>query len=97
MPIVEYRVQLIAVGRLLDVYVVLNTSAAFTTNVVFFVLRGTTPKKPGPVWFKVVQTCEKGRNAWVELPASGTSTHGMASPAALLEVLDIQSGTGHSH
>ena len=22
-----------------------------------FVLRGTTPAKPGPLWFKVVQTC----------------------------------------
>ena len=62
-----------------------------------FVLRGTTPKKPGPVWFKVVQTCEKGRNAWVELPASGTSTHSLKFPAALLEVLDVQTSSGHSH
>jgi len=61
-----------------------------------FVLRGTTPTKPGPLWFKVVQTCAKGVNAWVELPASGTSTQGLKAPAALLEVLDIQA-TGHAH
>ena len=61
-----------------------------------FVLRGTTPSKPGPLWFKVVQTCEKGENAWVEIPATGTSTTGLKSPAALLEVLDIQA-TGHTH
>lgn len=62
-----------------------------------FVLRGTTPTKPGPLWFKVVQTCEKGSNAWVEVPASGTSTKGLKSPAALLEVLDIQAAGGHNH
>jgi uncharacterized protein YcnI len=62
-----------------------------------FVLRGTTPTKPGPVWFKVVQTCEKGRNDWVEVPASGTSTHGLRFPAALLEVLDVQAAGGHAH
>lgn len=61
-----------------------------------FVLRGTTPTQPGPLWFKVVQTCEKGENAWVELPASGMSTQGLKAPAALLEVLDIQA-TGHAH
>ena len=61
-----------------------------------FVLRGTTPTKPGPLWFKVVQTCAKGENAWVEVPVSGTSTKGLKSPAALLEVLDIQA-TGHAH
>jgi uncharacterized protein YcnI len=62
-----------------------------------FVLRGTTPAKPGPLWFKVVQTCEKGSNAWVEVPVHGTSTQGLQHPAALLEVLDIQAATGHSH
>ena len=62
-----------------------------------FVMRGTTPTKPGPLWFKVVQTCEKGSNAWVEVPASGTSTKGLKGPAALLEVLDIQAAGGHNH
>ncbi len=63
-----------------------------------FVLRGTTPKKPGPLWFKVIQSCEKGSAEWVEVPASGTSTNNLKTPAALLEVLDIQAaGGGHNH
>jgi len=51
-----------------------------------FVLRGKTPEGAGPLWFKVLQTCESGSNDWSELPASGTSTRGLKSPAALLEV-----------
>jgi uncharacterized protein YcnI len=62
-----------------------------------FVLRGTAPSKPGPLWFKVVQSCEKSSNDWVEVPASGTSTKGLKSPAALLEVLDIGSTDTHQH
>lgn len=62
-----------------------------------FVLRGTTPTKPGPLWFKVVQTCTTGSNSWVEVPTTGSSTKGLKSPAALLEVLDIQAAGGHNH
>ena len=62
-----------------------------------FVLRGTTPQKPGPLWFKVVQLCEKGANNWVEVPATGTSTKGLKMPAALLEVLDVQPAASHNH
>ena len=62
-----------------------------------FVLRGTTPAKPGPVWFKVLQSCAKGANDWAEVPASGTSTKGLKSPAALMEVLDVQSSNAHAH
>jgi len=62
-----------------------------------FVLRGTTPARPGPVWFKVVQSCVKGSNEWIEVPAAGNSTSGLKMPAALLEVLDIQAGGGHAH
>lgn len=62
-----------------------------------FVLRGTTPAKPGPIWFQVVQSCEKGVNAWVDIPASGNSTKGLKSPAALLDVLDIQAAGAHAH
>ncbi len=62
-----------------------------------FVLHGTTPGKPGPLWFKVQQTCTTGSLAWVDIPASGTSTKGMKTPAALLEVLDVQAAGGHSH
>ncbi len=62
-----------------------------------FVLRGTTPSKPGPLWFKVLQSCAQGANDWAELPASGTSTKGLRSPAALLEVLDVQAAGAHAH
>lgn len=61
-----------------------------------FVVRGT-PSRPGPLWFKVVQGCEKGSNDWVEVPASGSSTKGLKSPAALLEVMDIQAVGAHNH
>jgi uncharacterized protein YcnI len=62
-----------------------------------FVLRGSTPAKPGPLWFKVLQACAKGSNDWVEVPANGISTKGLKMPAALLEVLDVQAAGGHAH
>lgn len=62
-----------------------------------FVLRGTVPAQSGPLWFKVVQSCAKGVNAWVEVPASGTSTKGLKSPAALLDVLGSTAASEHSH
>ena len=61
-----------------------------------FVLRGTLPAQAGAMWFKVLQTCEKGSNNWAEVPASGTSTKGLKAPAALLEI--IESGAAaHQH
>lgn len=62
-----------------------------------FVLRGTTPARPGPLWFKVLQSCAQGSNAWVEVPAAGLSTQGLKAPAVLLEVLDVQAAGGHGH
>lgn len=62
-----------------------------------FVLRGTTPKKPGALWFKVVQRCTMGANEWVEVPAAGQDAHSLKSPAARLDVLDVQAAGGHSH
>ncbi|MEP6588442.1 MAG: YcnI family protein [Polaromonas sp.] len=51
-----------------------------------FVLRGKLPETAGPLWFKVLQTCESGSNDWSETPASRTSLKTMKSPAVLLEV-----------
>jgi periplasmic copper chaperone A len=51
-----------------------------------FVLRGKLPEAAGPLWFKVLQTCESGSNNWADVPATGVSTKGMKLPAALLEV-----------
>ena len=52
-----------------------------------FVVRGQLPAKPGLLWFKVQQLCEKGIWDWADVPTSGTSTKGLKAPAALLEVL----------
>ena len=51
-----------------------------------FVLRGKLPESAGPLWFKVLQTCDNGSNDWSDVPASGTSTQGLKFPAVLLEI-----------
>jgi hypothetical protein len=64
-----------------------------------FVLRAGLPVKAGPLWFKVVQTCDENgrvlRNEWTQVPAEGISTRGLASPAALLVV--EPSAEAHHH
>ncbi len=45
------------------------------------------PTKSGPRWISVRQECTKGINDWSEVPASGTSTKGLKTHAALLELL----------
>jgi periplasmic copper chaperone A len=62
-----------------------------------FVLRGQLPEQAGPLWFKVLQSCERGANDWSELPASGTSTKGLKTPAALLLVKPLEAGPAHAH
>jgi periplasmic copper chaperone A len=52
-----------------------------------FVLRGKVPATPGPLWFKVLQTCDVGSIDWAEVPASGSSTAGLKTPAAKLDVV----------
>jgi uncharacterized protein YcnI len=61
-----------------------------------FVLRGSLPAEAGPLWFRVLQTCETGRAEWTQLPVAGTSTQGLKSPAVLLEVLP-SGPAGHQH
>jgi len=53
------------------------------------------PTKSGPYWINVRQECTKGVNDWAEVPSSGTSTKGLKSPAALLELLPSQ--VNHQH
>lgn len=60
-----------------------------------FVLRGKTPPTAGPLWFKVLQTCESGTNDWSEVPASGTSAQGLKFPAILLDVKPADSVHHH--
>ena len=61
-----------------------------------FVIRGTLPDEPGPIWFKVLQTCEKGVSHWSDIPTEGTSTKGMKTPAVLLDVTRREK-TAHQH
>jgi uncharacterized protein YcnI len=61
-----------------------------------FVLRGGLPAEGGPLWFRVQQTCEKGSQDWVQIPADGTSTKGLKAPAVLLEVIPSEPIT-HQH
>lgn len=62
-----------------------------------FVLRATLPQKAGALWFRVLQTCASGQLDWADIPAQGTATRGMKTPAALLEVLPSGGTAGHAH
>lgn len=57
-----------------------------------FMLRGKLPETAGPLWFKVLQTCESGSLDWSDVPAAGASAKGLKSPAALLEVTGLAQG-----
>ena len=59
-----------------------------------FAFLGRLPEQAGPLWIKILQTCENGQNDWSEVPANGTSTRGLKSPAALL---DVQPKAAHEH
>jgi periplasmic copper chaperone A len=62
-----------------------------------FVLRATLPQEAGALWFRVLQTCASGQLDWADIPAQGTSTRGMKTPAALLEVLPSGRAGAHAH
>jgi periplasmic copper chaperone A len=51
-----------------------------------FTVRGNLSDVTGPMWFKVLQTCEKGSTHWREVPAAGESSAGLRSPAPMLQV-----------
>jgi hypothetical protein len=48
------------------------------------------PRQPGPLWIKVLQRCGSASVNWADVPAQGTSTEGMKTPAVLLQVLTPQ-------
>lgn len=53
-----------------------------------FVLAGVLPRQPARLWFKVLQTCEKGSLNWSEVPAgSAAAAPAGKLPAAMLEVM----------
>jgi periplasmic copper chaperone A len=47
---------------------------------------GKLPTQPGPLAFKVLQECERGRHEWFEIPAP-SAAKAPAKPAAMLTVL----------
>jgi periplasmic copper chaperone A len=59
-----------------------------------FSFYGRLPDQAGPLWVRVLQVCENSQNDWSEIPASGTGTRGLKSPAALL---DVQPAPMHGH
>jgi hypothetical protein len=48
------------------------------------------PKQTGPVWIKALQRCGATSMNWADVPAQGTSTEGMKTPAVLLQVVSAQ-------
>jgi uncharacterized protein YcnI len=59
-----------------------------------FVMLLQLPKRGGRLYFKVMQSCEAGRNDWVEMPAAGQSGR-LKSPAAVLELQPAASAHHH--
>src|SRR4030095_15000800 len=49
-----------------------------------FIVRGKLADKPGTLWFKVLQTCDKGSADWAQIPTP-ESTDKPSRPAARLE------------
>lgn len=62
-----------------------------------FVVLLQTPAKAGPVYFPAIQTCERGENRWVEVPAADTAAKGMSRPAPVLKVTPAKHGAAHGH
>ncbi|MCA9834665.1 MAG: YcnI family protein [Thermomicrobiales bacterium] len=47
------------------------------------------------IYFPVVQECEEGENAWIEIPADGQDAEELESPAPSINVTDAESDAGH--
>ena len=60
-----------------------------------FAWMSRVPEQAGAVWIKVLQTCVHGQNNWADVPATGTSTKGMKTPAVLLTI--EPAAAGHHH
>ncbi|WP_036596938.1 copper chaperone PCu(A)C [Ottowia thiooxydans] len=53
-----------------------------------FVMRGKLPTQTGPIYFKVLQTCDRGSADWAQLPSDVTKPgEKQAFPAARLQVV----------
>ena len=53
------------------------------------------PNKPGAtLYFPMVQTCEKGSNNWIGIPAAGQKWGDLPEPAPYITV---KKAVGHAH
>lgn len=89
--------------RVTDIAWTATSAGAALPNDYFdeFLFIATLPAKPGPLWFKVVQTCDdqgrQVRTEWTQIPESGTDTSALTTPAALLQVEPAASGSATMH
>ena len=47
------------------------------------------------IYFPVIQTCEDGEEAWIEIPAEGQDADELESPAPSITVSEAEEGDGH--
>lgn len=53
-----------------------------------FTIRATVPDTPGEtLYFPIVQRCEVGENAWIEIPQEGQNGEGLESPAPAINLV----------
>jgi uncharacterized protein YcnI len=64
-----------------------------------FVMAGTLAAATGghSLFFKTLQTCDEGKVAWEEIPASGQDPHSLDHPAPGLVVLAASDNDAHGH
>lgn len=61
-----------------------------------FVVLVSLPDRPGAtLYFPTVQTCEKGANNWLQIPAAGQSWHDLAEPAPFITVKPAEAHHAH--
>lgn len=62
-----------------------------------FTIRATIPDTPGEtLYFPVIQRCEVGETAWIEIPEAGQDGDDLESPAPAVKVV-ASSGDGDGH
>lgn len=62
-----------------------------------FQIRATVYGEPGSqIFFPVVQSCQTGEHAWIELPADGQDSHSLDSPAPGITLTE-STDDGHGH
>lgn len=62
-----------------------------------FVLHVGLPAQGGLLWWRVLQTCAQGQLDWAQVPASGSATRGLATPAVPLELISAEPAPAGHH